>query len=232
MGTVLLNTGVLFCCALLYPALVNAQGVYVTRGENGPVFSDKPQSGGKEVSLRPLTVVPPTKEVRSEAKAANAPVAAAVEDGRAVPSAPPGYRRFAIVFPEDGASVASGNGSFDLRMALEPALQADAGHGFIVSVNGRVLAQRFTTSELVIPLEFWSGVFPPSGQPVRLEASLVDANGQVLKRAPAVQFYLHYALPGHKARPLPPRRPPFPPPKPPVKEKKASDADFGSAVLR
>ena len=35
-----------------------AQGVYMTPGKNGPVFSDKPQSGAKEVRLRPLSVIP------------------------------------------------------------------------------------------------------------------------------------------------------------------------------
>lgn len=37
------------------------QGVYVTPGENGPLFSDKPRAGARELRLRPLSVIPAEK---------------------------------------------------------------------------------------------------------------------------------------------------------------------------
>ena len=56
----------LMCCVLMaFGATLHAQGVYVTRGEKGPVFSDKPQPGAKEVILKPLNVVPLPKESKS-----------------------------------------------------------------------------------------------------------------------------------------------------------------------
>ena len=42
---------------LLGSSAAQAQAVYVTPGVNGPVFSDKPQSGAKPVALQPLNVL-------------------------------------------------------------------------------------------------------------------------------------------------------------------------------
>ena len=42
-------------------SLLFAQGVYVIQGDKGPVFTDQPQAGAKEVKLRPISVVPAVK---------------------------------------------------------------------------------------------------------------------------------------------------------------------------
>ena len=47
---------------MMCSAVIQAQGVYVIQGPNGPAFSDKPQTGAKEVTLRPLSVVPAIPE--------------------------------------------------------------------------------------------------------------------------------------------------------------------------
>ena len=78
-----IGLGLLLFLALLVqgvPAV--AQGVYVTPGANGPVFSDKPQPGSKAVDLPPINVMTAPAEVKkvpaathAESKAAGAPVA-------------------------------------------------------------------------------------------------------------------------------------------------------------
>ena len=55
----------LFCLMMLQIATLAAQGVYMTRGEKGPVFSDKPLPGAKEVTLPPLNVVAPPPQVQA-----------------------------------------------------------------------------------------------------------------------------------------------------------------------
>lgn len=204
---------ILFLAAIGHVGPSWAQGVYMTRGENGPVFSDKPQSGAKQLSLKPLTIVPPARDSRSSALPANAP---AVESSKPEVLVP-GYRRFVIVSPEDGGSVLANTAVFEVRLDVEPPLQLGAGHGFVVNINGRPVNQRFTASEFMIPPEFWGEFLPPVNQAMQLDASLVDGNGQVLKRAAPVRFYMRHTMLHNK--PLRPVHVPRPPIKPPPKTK-------------
>ena len=82
-----------------------AQDVFVTRGENGPVFSDKPQSGAKELKMRPLTVVPAPDTVSTidARKPVDWP---AGTPERASREAAPAYRSLRVMMPTDGGGVA------------------------------------------------------------------------------------------------------------------------------
>ena len=163
------------------PALL-AQGVYVTPGEKGPVFSDKAQPGAREVSLPPLNVMEP-------------PPVAARPSARASPEdALPAYRSFSIVLPENDSGVTANDAVFAVRVAAEPPLQVAAGHAFAVTINGRSLGHRFTSTEFPIPREFWGDEPPPNNQRVDLEASIVDAQGRVLQSAAAVHFVLLHSF--------------------------------------
>lgn len=207
----------LFCALAFSCALSLAQGVFVTQGANGPVFSDKPQPGAKEVTLKPLNVVPlPKPDKTKPAADQQEPVPANLD------AAAPAYERFAVVYPEDNGSIVANTAVFDVRVAVEPALKLGEGHAIAVSLNGRPVGQRFTTTEFMIPPEFWGGSLPPPDQAVQIDASIVDANNQVLKAAAPVRFILRYAVvinhvkrpPGHIKPPRPPRPPqPATPPK-------------------
>ena len=188
-----------------------AQGVFVTRGENGPVFSDKPQPGAKEVALPPLNVMTPPPEVRSGAKP---PPAAGEGSSAAAPA--PAYRAFSIVAPENDGSVVANTAVFEVRLAVDPPLQLGERHAFMVSINGRPVAQRFTATEFMIPPEFWGDTLPPPNQRIQLDASVVDGEGQVLRQAAPVRFYMRHATLLNRPRPpLPPQVVPPPlPPKP------------------
>ena len=161
-----------------------AQGVYVTPGANGPVFSDQPQPGAREVRLPPLNVVAPPL-----------PVATPGKDERAKPAAEVvAYRSFAIVVPENESGVTANDAVFAVRVAADPPLQLGEGHAFAVSINGRAVIRRFTTTEFMIPREFWGDDVPPNNFSVQLDARIVDAQGLVLKQAAPVHFVMLHSF--------------------------------------
>lgn len=206
-----------FCALLSLSAVVQAQGVFVTQGENGPVFSDKPQPGAKEVTLRPLSVVAPPKEFKVVAPTPPAAPANPDEDkDKATDGLPFSYRSFSVVSPENNGSIVANTAVFEVRVAVDPPLQLGEGHAFSVRLNGQAVGQRFTATEFMILPEFWGDVLPPPNQTVQLDASIIDANGQVLKKAPPIRFVLRYAaIMNRPQRPIPqPNLRPKPIPKP------------------
>lgn len=177
---------VLTCMAML----VQAQGVYVTQGEHGPVFSDKPQAGAKEVTLRPLSVIEAPRETSAAASKAAVP-SPARSDSQRSPQGGAAYQSLAILSPENESSVIINTGAIDVRLTADPSLQLGEGHAFAVSVNGRDVGQRYTASEFIIPPEFWGGN-PPINQFAQLDVSIVEASGRVLIRATPVRFLMRY----------------------------------------
>lgn len=212
----------LFVVLLVQGAGVQAQGVYMTPGPNGPVFSDKPQPGAQEVTLKPLNVVPAVRQQKSEAPAA--PVVTPITDGTAAAEAVASdYRKFEIVFPESNGSVVANTAVFEVRVAVDPPLLLGDRHAIVVSINGRTVGQRFTANEFMIPPEFWDDQLPPPNQEMQLDASIIDGNGQVLKKAAPVRFFVRHArVVNQPHRPV--KRPvvvPDTPPKVPASKPKA-----------
>ena len=219
---------------MMCSAVIQAQGVYVIQGPNGPAFSDKPQTGAKEVTLRPLSVVPaipeqkadPKTDAKADSKAAASPLASG--DRRNSDAAPFVYRAFTVVSPEHYGSIVGNTGAFEVRVAVDPSLQLGERHSFIVSINGRTVDQRFTATEFMIPPEFWGDNLPPPNQMMQLDASIIDGNGQVLKMAAPVRFYLRYVT--MMNRPHRPVRAPAAPPIRPATTPKL-DAERGVGVI-
>lgn len=230
----------MFLSLALFSAAAPAQGVYVTRGENGPVFSDKPQAGSREVILKPLNVVPSQPEPQPAAKAAPDPK----PSRQAAEAAAPFYRSLSIVSPENNGSVAGNSATFEVRLASDPPLALGDGHSFLVRINGRFVDQRFTSTEFVIPPEFWAEGYVPANQTQQLDASIVDASGQVLVRAAPVIFHTRQVIvhpgyypgypPGYPGRVQPPHpRPPLQPQRPPAKPKPGQHAaDFPGGAIK
>lgn len=200
---------------LLAAPAVLAQDVFVTRGAGGsPVFTDQAPPGAKPISLPPLNVIAPIPVTKGALPPERPP------GETAVPSpALPAYRGFAIVFPEDGGSVAANSAIFEVRVAVEPALQLGEGHAIMVSLNGRPVGQRFTASEFMIPPEFWGDTLPPTNQLYQLDATIVDRQGRVLTRASPVTFHVRHVGRVHRPsyyRPIPAPVPPPPRPERPT----------------
>lgn len=193
---------------------LHAQGVYVTRGANGPVFSDKPQPGAKEMQLRPLSVVP-AQRLPQESKALSGAAGDTVNDaakGRAESQTPPQtpYGAFTILFPEQNGSIVANTGSFVVRLAVEPPLKLGEGHAFTIRLNGQPVGQRFTATEFMFPPEFWGGEAPPINQRAQLDASIVDSAGRVIMNAPPTIFLMRYTTALQRPHPLHPPHPPHP----------------------
>jgi hypothetical protein len=208
-------------CLLAGSELSFAQGVYVIRGENGPIFTNQAVPGAKEVKLPPLSVVPPVKDHRpADATPPPQPPLAAPQNEAAVSA----YDSFSIVTPENNGSAAINN-AFTVRLSLTPALQLGAGHAFAVSLNGQPLPQRFTSTEFTIPRAFWGDTLPAENQHMLLEASIVDARGEVLQRAAPVRFLGRFViLHPRPLRPSPPLVPPVRRPPPPAVNEPAAPA--------
>lgn len=191
--------------ACLLPGVLPAQTVYESKGPNGPVFSNQPSPGAKVLVLPPINVMeaPPAPPPSPPAASAAPPASAASSAAAAV-----AYRSFSIVAPEDDGSVVANTAQFEVRLSVEPALRIGEGHAFAVSVDGRPVAQRFTASEFTIPPEFWGDDLPPPNQRHQLAAAIVDRDGQVLKQAAPVLFYLRHAtLLQRRLAPRPPEAP-------------------------
>ncbi|MDR1368481.1 MAG: hypothetical protein LBJ76_07190 [Candidatus Accumulibacter sp.] len=187
-----------FLAFLSLASVSRGEGVYVTEGPNGPTFSNIPQKGSKEVNLRPLTVIQTPKEEKTTPAPLPARGAAASGSNRGVsPGASretPGesvYREFSVIWPQDNGSVIINPGTFDVRLSVDPALRLEEGHSFSVSINGEPVRERFTAAEFMIPPEFW-GESIPANQFARLEASIVDRNGAVLKKAAPIRFMMRF----------------------------------------
>ena len=231
----------LFVALLVQGVPAIAQGVYVTPGANGPVFSDKPQPGAKAVDLPPINVMTPPAEVKKVPAATDA-----VGKAAGAPLAPPPleYRSFSILSPEDNGSVLANTAIFEVRVSVDPALQLGERHAFMVSINGRQVGQRYTATEFMIPPEFWGDTLPPPNQRVQLDVRIVDGEGRVLKQAASVSFYMRYANINNRPpqpRPLPlnaPRVAPvlphgsLAPPLPPVTQRTGLEAPVGAASAR
>ena len=171
---------------------LSAQGVYVKQGPNGPVFSDQPAPGAKEVTLKPINVMPaPPADPKAATEASEGgPKVVTVETKPA--SAPSSdYDRFQIVSPENDGSTVANTAVFEVRLAVNPPLRLADQHAFVISLNGRPVNQRFTATEFMVPPEFWEEL-PPPNQEMQLDASIIDGKGQILKRADPVRFYLRY----------------------------------------
>ena len=217
---------ILAVCAWSPPS--SAQGVYVKQGPNGPVFSDQPAPGAKEVTLKPLNVMPAQPAESAEGKAAGeAGPKVVTVDTKPAPAPASDYDRFQIVSPENDGSTVANTAVFEVRLAVNPPLRLAEQHAFVISLNGRPVNQRFTATEFMVPPEFWEEL-PPPNQAMQLDASIIDGKGQILKRADPVRFYLRYTTvyqnpnyPYDPDRPVvwPPHRPhPRPPhiPQPPT----------------
>lgn len=237
----------------LAPAALG-DGVYVRQGENGPLFSDHPIPGGKEVELPPLNTMPavPAETVKEAWPAGgNAADQATSRRGErevrppsSVPSdakAPAGdvadaspYQRFQILQPERYSGVLVNTAVFEVRLAVEPPLRLAEQHAFVVSINGQPVNQRYSATEFTIPPDFWEQA-PAPNQMMQLDAAIVDGKGQVLKRAEPVRFYLRYAVvpvrPPVLVAPAPAPR--LPPGRPDKRDKPKADASApgGSAIL-
>jgi hypothetical protein len=198
---------ILFCGGLVFACSVAAQTVYESKSGQGKVYSDRPVPGGKPVELRPLNVIEPVPVQAS-------PAPASVDETRPGPPSAPPYRSLAVVFPEAGGSVAANNATFEVRVSIDPPLQIARGHAFMLRMDGRGVPGRYTSTEMMIPPEFFGDVAPAGVQQHVIEAYVVDAQGGTLLSAAPVSFQTRFVTVLQRPHSLQPLPKPLPRPRP------------------
>lgn len=161
-----------------------AETIYKAPGDSGPVYSDAPTPGSREINLPPPNIVQPPPKLPP------APQEIATEK---VPAQAERYRIFHIIQPEDGGSVAATTTAFEVRVAVEPPLQTEFGHAFTLKLNGKAVSKRYLFPEMLIPPEFFGDTIRVPQQ-FLIEVNIVDSRGKVLLTAQPVEATMRDVL--------------------------------------
>ena len=160
---------------LLLPAVALAQ-VYECPGQDGPVFTNTPCPGGKRMDLGSPNVI----------DAGNPPQ----QTGATQPAAS-AYTSLTIVSPENGGTIHTNTGQFQVSLDLTPGLQG--GNAVSVSLDGTPLPTLRYSLQFDITPEEWESAAAANVEHT-LQASVVDRSGNTLIAAAPVQFYAHRAF--------------------------------------
>lgn len=166
-----------FLLALLFAATTAAQPVYETRDDDGPVFSDLPSDGSREMVLPPIDAASPLPAAPVQ------PAAAAV----AVP-----YQALSISEPESGGTVHSNTGQIPVRVSITPALRAAQGDVLVVSLDKTALPTMRSTLQFDVSAAEWQLAAVDSVEH-ELQVSVIALSGKVLITSAPVRFYVHRA---------------------------------------
>ena len=160
---------------LLLPAVAPAQ-TYECPGQDGPVFTDTPCPGGKRMDLGSPNVI----ETGNPA-----------QQGSVARPAASTYMAFVIASPENGGTLHTNTGQFQVSLDLTPGLQG--GNAVSVSLDGTQLPTLRYSLQFDITPEEWESAAAANVEHV-LQASVVDRSGNTLIAAAPVQFYVHRAF--------------------------------------
>jgi hypothetical protein len=160
----------------LSPALACAQAVYQCPGQDGPIFSDTPCPGGKQMDLGPPNVID-TNTPGAQLPAAQVAASA--------------YSAFSIVSPQNDGTVHTNTGQFSVGLALTPPLQG--ANAISLSLDGTQLPTLRYSLQFDITQEEWESAAAANVQHL-LQAAVVDRAGNTLIAATPVQFYAHRAF--------------------------------------
>jgi hypothetical protein len=179
--------GILLAFGLSVVAPLVALGtVYKSVAPDGGVtYSDQPQAGAEEVDLPPD--LPPRVEIPvtpATTPDTNAPQIAAPVPPEQAGEKPPftGYTAFAIVSPENDATLRENNGGVEIQLAMEPALNLEAGHKITALLDGKSVVEGQTGLKILLP-NIDRGTHT-------VEAQVSDASGALLATTNPVTFHL------------------------------------------
>ena len=162
----------------------HAETIYKAPSDQGPVYSDTPTPGSREINLPPPNIVQPPPKL---------PPAPKEIEAEKVPAQAERYRVFHITQPEDRGSVAATTSAFEVRVAVEPSLQTEFGHAFTVKLNGKPVSKRYLFPEMLIPPEFFGDTITVP-QKFLVEVNIVDSRGNVLMTAKPVEATMRDVL--------------------------------------
>jgi hypothetical protein len=103
---------------------------------------------------------------------------------------PTGYSQLAILFPAEQGTLHTNTGAFDVKVAVQPAL--NAGDVFVVALDGTALPGRYSSADIAVTEQDFESAATDNVQH-QLQVAVVDASGNVLITAGPVNFYVHRA---------------------------------------
>lgn len=143
--------------------------VYKDAEGAGPTkYSDTPFPGSEPYDVPPLPTHAPTTGATA---ARNETPAQEVS----------GYEALGIANIQEGEAIRANNGNVAVTLALQPGLNAAAGHRYVILVDGEARTQSETPTIELIDLD--------RGQHT-LQAMIVDASGGELIRSERITFYV------------------------------------------
>ena len=155
-------------------ALAAAQTtIYESKDKAGPVFSDQPSPGAKELTLPSPNVMPGTAPQQQAAPQ---------------PALPP-YRLLNILSPEDKGTVHTNTGAFDIRVQTAPELRA--GDRVRLRLDGKPIGRSFQTTTIGLTAEDWQAAANNASVEHTLQVTIVDGDGKVLIESAPISFYAH-----------------------------------------
>ena len=151
--------------------------------DGGVTYSDQPRAGAKEIDLPPEP--PPPTPVAVPATPANTNTPQNTTPLPTKTAEKPvftGYTAFAIVSPENDATLRENNGGVEIQLAMEPALNVEAGHKIVVLLDDKPAAEGQTAMTIVLP-NIDRGTHT-------VEAQVIDASGALLATTNPATFHL------------------------------------------
>ncbi len=184
MSVILKATQALILLLCLF-SLANAnEEVYKSVDEQGNVtFTDQAEEGAEAVEVKPtntvtLPEVPPLIEDPLDTQEETAETEEKV-------SRTGYYKKLEILYPEQDLSIRDIElpTSLDIRVALQPELLADEGHGFRYYINGAMNAELTTLSVMRVE-DLYRGAY-------MIKVIVVDEDNQQLIESETVEFAIH-----------------------------------------
>jgi len=162
-----------------------AQGQIYESTEKGGVreYSDQPTSGSKSVTLPPPNI-------------SDAPMPSEQPQPAVVST---GYEQLSIVSPADQGTLHTNTGEFNVNVNVNPALNADRGDRFMVTLDGNALPSRYTSATMSITSQDFEAAAADNVMH-QLQVAVVDSSGNVLITAGPVKFYVHRATVRRRSR--------------------------------
>ena len=165
-------------------ALAAAQTrVYESKDKTGPVFSDQPSPGARELTLPAANVMQ-----------GNAPA----PQQAAPPQGLPVYRLLNILSPESKGTVHSNTGAFDVRVQAAPELRA--GDRIRVRLDGNLIGRDFQSTAISLTDADWQAAASSSNIEHTLQVAIVDKDGKLLIESSPVSFYARRTTAGQGRR--------------------------------
>lgn len=158
--------------------LATAQTVYESKDKSGAtVYSDSPSPGAKPMDLPPPNVIQ-TPPLPKQAPASAAPA--------------PAYTSLAVVAPEDGGTIHSNTGAFDVTLKVSPALRVNSGDRIRLKLDGNLLPTDYLSRKISVTEADWQAAATNSLEHT-LQAAVVDKAGNTRIESEPVSFYIHRA---------------------------------------